>query len=63
MANGTVNGFNPADGSNVQGQSSAMTANAAAAAALYATARGDLRRVQDFFRGGSINGIINLQQQ
>lgn len=61
-ANGTVSGFNPADGTSVQGQSSAMTANAAAAAALYAVSKGDMRRVQDFFRGGPINGLVNLQQ-
>jgi hypothetical protein len=62
MANGTVNGYNPADGSNVQGQSAATTANASTAAALYAVAKGDMRRVQDFYRGGPINGIVNLQQ-
>jgi len=60
--NGQVMGFNPADGSDVAGQSSAATANAAAAAALYTIAKGDIRRVQDFFRGGSINGIVNPQQ-
>jgi hypothetical protein len=63
MANGTVNGFNPATGANVQGQASATTANAASAAALYAVAKGDMRRVQDFYRGGSIDGIVNLMQQ
>lgn len=61
-ANGGVNGYNPADGSIVNGQSAATTANASAAAALYAVAKGDMRRVQDFYRGGSINGVVNLQQ-
>jgi len=61
MANGTVNGFNPADGSNAP-YTGATLANAASAAALFAVAKGDMRRVTDFFRGGSINGIVNLQQ-
>jgi hypothetical protein len=55
-----VRGFDPATGNDVAGQSSATTANAAAAAALYAVAKGDMRRVQDFYRGGSIDGIVNL---
>ena len=59
MANRTVNGFDPATGNTVAGQGSGTTAQAAAAAAAYAVAKGDMRRVQDFYRGGSIAGIIN----
>ncbi len=57
-----VTGYNPADGSAVPGQASAVTAQASAAAAAYAVAKGDLRRVQDFYRGGSIAGITNAVQ-
>jgi hypothetical protein len=59
---GSVAGFNPATGADVPGQASAMTSQAAAAAAAYAVAKGDLRRVQDFYRGGSIAGITNAVQ-
>jgi hypothetical protein len=58
-AGGAVNGFDPATGNAVPGQNSNVTTNAAAAAAAYAVAKGDLRRVQDFYRGGAITGIIN----
>jgi hypothetical protein len=60
-AGGTVMTFDPATGNDVTGPTSA-TANAAAAAAAYAVAKGDMRRVQDFYRGGAITGIVNLQQ-
>ncbi len=57
-ADGTVDGFDPATGNVVAGQASTVTANAAAAAAAFAVAKGDMRRVQDFYRGTSVNGII-----
>ncbi len=57
----TVMGFDPATG-NQANQGSGATAAAAAAAAAYAVAKGDLRRVQDFYRGGPITGIINPVQ-
>lgn len=60
--NATADGFDPATGQLVAGQASAVTANAAAAAAAYAVAKGDMRRVQDFYRGGSILGIVNISQ-
>ncbi len=60
-AGGGVNGFDPATGNIVAGQASANTAQAAAAAAAYAVAKGDMRRVQDFYRGGAINGLVNVQ--
>ena len=41
---------------NVRGQLGA----AAGAAALFAVAKGDMRRVQDFYNGPSIDGIVNL---
>jgi hypothetical protein len=58
---GSVTVFDPATGNDVAG-SSASVANAAAAAAAYAVACGDMRRVQDFYRGPAITGLINLQQ-
>ncbi len=57
-ATGAINGFDPTTGENVPGQASTVTTNAAAAAAAYAVAKGDMRRVQDFYRGPALNGII-----
>jgi hypothetical protein len=57
--NPTVIGWDPATGNDVPGQASSMTANAAAAAAAYAVAKGDMRRVNDFYRGTAITGVIN----
>lgn len=58
-ANGGITGFDPESGNEVPGQASIATTNAAAAAAAYAVAKGDMRRVQDFYKGGSIAGIVN----
>jgi hypothetical protein len=38
----------------------AMLGSAAAAAALYAIAKGDMRRVRDFYNGPVIDGVVNL---
>ena len=56
MRDGSVRGFDPTTGEDAD-MSSAQTATAAGAAIAYAVARGDLRRVQDFYRGQSIRGI------
>ena len=61
-AAGNVVGFDPATGNDVPGQASAMTSQAAAAAVAYAVAKGDLRRVEDFYRGGSFAGMVNAVQ-
>jgi hypothetical protein len=37
-----------------------MLGSAAAAAALYAIAKGDMRRVRDFYNGGAIDGVVNI---
>ncbi len=58
----TVTGFDPTTGKDVPGQGSGVTAAPAAAAAAYAVAKGDMRRVQDFYRGAALDGIINAQQ-
>lgn len=56
---GSVIGFDPTTGEERSSISSAATANAASAAITYAVARGDMRRVNDFYRGQSIRGLIN----
>ena len=61
-ASGSITGWNPATGAAVPNQASNVTTNAAAAAAAYAVARGDMRRVQDFYRGGPIDGVVRASQ-
>lgn len=52
--------WDPTSGANTgTGMSSAQLAAPAAAAVLYAVAKGDMRRVNDFYRGPSIAGVIN----
>jgi hypothetical protein len=58
---GSVTTFDSETGADVKA-APATTSNAAAAAAAYAVARGDMRRVQDFYRGAAITGLVNLQQ-
>jgi hypothetical protein len=56
--------WDPATGANTAtGMTSAQLAAPASAAVLYAVAKGDMRRVQDFYRGGAIDGVVNLQLQ
>lgn len=55
--NGSTMGFDPTTGED-DDVSSGSTANAAAAAITYAVARGDMRRVSDFYRGTSIRGLV-----
>ena len=55
--NGTVTGFDPATGNNAA-VSSDSTREAASAAVAYAVAKSDMRRVQDFYDGGDISGIV-----
>ncbi len=57
QANGNVNGFDPATGNNAAVSSDA-TREAASAAVAYAVAKSDMRRVQDFYTGGDISGIV-----
>jgi len=58
-ANGNVNGFDPRTGDNVGGQQANVTAAAAGAAALYAVAQGDMERVNRFYNGDPITGLVN----
>tara|TARA_R110002096_G_scaffold436100_1_gene667687 strand:+ start:52277 stop:53674 length:1398 start_codon:yes stop_codon:yes gene_type:complete len=55
--NGTVTSFDPATGE-AANVSSDSTREAASAAIAYAVAKGDMRRVQDFYDGGDISGIV-----
>jgi hypothetical protein len=57
--NGNVDGFDPSTGDTVPGQSSNTTAASAGAAVAYAVAKGDIRRVQDFYTGPALDGIVN----
>ena len=58
-ADGSTDGFDPTTGDNVPNQQSNATSAAAGAAVAYAVAKGDMRRVQDFYNGPSIAGIVN----
>jgi len=58
-ANGNTDGFDPTTGENAPGQQSNATSAAAGAAVAFAVAKGDMRRVQDFYSGPSIKGIVN----
>lgn len=59
-ANGNTDGFDPTTGAIVAGQGAAATSAAAGAAVAYAVAKGDMRRVQDFYTGPAIDGIVNI---
>jgi hypothetical protein len=58
---GTLSTWDPTTGADVAtgGMTSAQLAAPAAAAVLYAVAKGDMRRVQDFYRGPALSGITN----
>jgi hypothetical protein len=60
---GNVTGWDPTTGAAVPGQASAMTAAPAGAAVLYAVSKGDSRRVEDFYTGPALTGVINVTQQ
>jgi hypothetical protein len=56
---GSSDGFDPSTGAVIAGQASNVTSAPAGAAVLYAIARGDMRRVRDFYAGPALDGIIN----
>jgi hypothetical protein len=60
-SDGTIQTWNPRTGANVGGGDPTDLAGAAGGAVLYAIAKGDLRRVQDFYRG-ELTGIIKPKQ-
>jgi hypothetical protein len=61
--NGNVSGWDPTTGASVPGQASSTTAAPAGAAVLYAVSQGDSRRVEDFYTGPALTGVINVTQQ
>jgi hypothetical protein len=62
-ASGNVSGWDPTTGASVPGQASSVTSAPAAAAVLYAVSKGDSRRVEDFYTGPALTGVINVTQQ
>jgi hypothetical protein len=58
-ADGSVDGFDPTTGEDVPGKPSLDTSEAASAAVAFAVAKGDMKRVQEFYSGPSISGIVN----
>jgi hypothetical protein len=58
LGNGTIETWNPTTGANVPGGSSAAMSEPASAAVLYATVKGDMRRVRELYRGAAIDGVI-----
>jgi hypothetical protein len=59
-ADGSTAGFDPTTGAEVPGQASTQTAAAAGAAVAFAVAKGDMKRVRDFYTGPAIDGMVNL---
>jgi hypothetical protein len=60
--NDTAIGFNPATGADDAGRTATSLLAPASAAIAYAVAKGDMRRVQDFYRGEDFSGIIRPQE-
>jgi hypothetical protein len=59
---GSFNGFDPTTGKDMPGQASMATSMAASAAIAYAVTKGDMRRVNDFYKGADIAGIVRPKQ-
>jgi hypothetical protein len=62
QGDGSFQTWDPTTGNNMAagGMTSAQLAAPASAAVLFAVAKGDMRRVSDFYRGPDIGGIVNL---
>jgi hypothetical protein len=58
-SDGSVVGFDPATGNDVPGQSANSTSAAAGAAVAFAVSKGDRLRVEEFYSGQWISGIVN----
>ena len=58
---GSTDGFDPATGDTVANQASNQTTAPAGAAVAFAIAQGDMQRVNEFYNGPSIAGIVNEQ--
>lgn len=57
---GTTDGFDPTTGNNVPNQPADATSAAAGAAVAFAVAKGDMKRVQEFYTGPAIDGMVNI---
>lgn len=57
-AGGEIETWDPATGANIRGGETGPLAAPATAALLYAISKGDMQRVRDFYRGGSIDGVV-----
>jgi hypothetical protein len=60
QAGQATQGWDPATGNTGGAYNGAMLGGAAAASALFAVAKGDMRRVRDFYSGLAIDGVVNL---
>ena len=58
--NGNTDVFDPTTGNTVPNGNSADVSASAGAAVAFAVAKGDMRRVEDFYNGPSIEGIVNI---
>jgi hypothetical protein len=58
--NGQVDTYDPTTGETVANGSSGAVSASAGAAVAFAVAKGDMRRVQDFYTGPAIDGLVNL---
>lgn len=59
-ANGNTATFDPTTGNEIANGDSGATAPAAGAAIAFAVAKGDMRRVQDFYTGPALDGVVNI---
>lgn len=59
-ANGSTAGFDPTTGAEIPNQQANATSDAAGAAVAFAVAKGDMKRVQEFYTGPAIDGIVNI---
>jgi hypothetical protein len=62
LRDGSFKGFDPTTGADMPGQMSNATSMAASAAIAYAVTKGDMRRVNDFYRGADLGGIVRPKQ-
>jgi hypothetical protein len=60
-SDGTIETWNPTTGANMPGGVSANMSGPASGAVLFAVSKGDLRRVQDFYRGPGLDGVVHLK--
>jgi hypothetical protein len=58
-SDGSILGFDPTTGNDVPNQSANTTSSSAGAAVAFTVAKGDRRRVEEFYTGPWISGIIN----